>query len=89
MTLHIPLSDESEARLRALAEAAGQDVSRLVAEAIEEKLTLLDDEAREATPRPRTPEQWVAELRAWAASHPRRDYIADDSRESIYDGRGE
>ncbi len=36
-----------------------------------------------------TLEEWSHELRAWAASHPASDVIADDSRESIYAGRGE
>lgn len=38
---------------------------------------------------PTSAEQWIAELRAWIASHPRLPYEADDSRESIYEGRGE
>lgn len=33
--------------------------------------------------------QRIAELRAWIATHPRLPYEADDSRESIYEGRGE
>lgn len=89
MTLHVPLTEESEARLREYAAAAGKDVPSIVAEAIEEKLTVLEEEAAETKHRPRTSEQWIAELRAWAASHRRLDTIADDSRESIYAGRGE
>ncbi len=33
--------------------------------------------------------QWITELRAWIASHPRLPYEADDSPESIYQGCGE
>lgn len=36
-----------------------------------------------------TPEEWVRAFREWAASHPALPAIADDSRESIYQGRGE
>ena len=36
-----------------------------------------------------TPEEWVRAFREWAASHPTPPAIADDSRESIYQGRGE
>ena len=36
-----------------------------------------------------TPEQWVARFRAWCESHPKRDVLIDDDRESIYAGRGE
>jgi hypothetical protein len=36
-----------------------------------------------------TAEEWIARLRAWAESHPKRDIVIDDSRETIYEGRGE
>lgn len=36
-----------------------------------------------------TPEEWVRVFREWAASHPLLHLIADDSRESIYEERGE
>jgi len=36
-----------------------------------------------------TYDQWSAKLRAWAASFPTLPHAADDSRESIYAGRGE
>ena len=34
-------------------------------------------------------EEWVHAVRVWAESHPARDTLADDSRETIYAGRGE
>jgi hypothetical protein len=37
----------------------------------------------------KTPQQRVAELLAWADSHSHITAVADDSRESIYEGRGE
>ena len=37
----------------------------------------------------KTPEQKVAEWRSWVRSHKHVTAIADDSRESIYAGRGE
>lgn len=36
-----------------------------------------------------TAEEWVAEFRSWAASHAPVTHFVDDSRESIYEGRGE
>jgi len=36
-----------------------------------------------------TPEEWVRAFREWAASHPLLQVTADDSRESIYQERGE
>ena len=34
-------------------------------------------------------EEWVRAFQDWVASHPVLPVIADDSRESIYQGRGE
>lgn len=34
-------------------------------------------------------EEWSRALRAWAAGHARSSTVADDSRESLYEGRGE
>jgi hypothetical protein len=48
-----------------------------------------------ARPEPVTPppnetaEEWIARFRAWVESHPKRAIEFDDSRESIYEGRGE
>ena len=36
-----------------------------------------------------TPEEWVKALREWATNHQILPALADDSRESIYEGRGE
>lgn len=40
-------------------------------------------------PRPETMEEWNARFRVWAANYETHGPIADDSRESIYEGRGE
>lgn len=32
-------------------------------------------------------DEWMAQVRAWASSHPQRDRVVDDSRESIYGDR--
>lgn len=36
-----------------------------------------------------TADERVTAVRAWAASHPKRDIVLDDDRESLYAGRGE
>ena len=36
-----------------------------------------------------SPKEWTRSLLEWAASHPQFDRVLDDSRESIYAGRGE
>jgi hypothetical protein len=33
--------------------------------------------------------EWAQAFRSWVESHPRRDTLVDDSRDSIYAGRGE
>lgn len=89
MTLRIELSEQSEARLREYAKAAGKDLLAVVTEAINEKAAALEEEGGGEVRPVRNAEEWIAELRAWAASHPRIDAVVDDSRESIYAGRGE
>ena len=42
-----------------------------------------------ATATPLSREEWSRALREWAADHPLIEGVADDSRESIYAGRGE
>ena len=46
-------------------------------------------EELERTQAPPSTEQWVAAWRAWAEGHPPCPVLANDSRESIYEGRGE
>lgn len=80
-TLEIPLSEVTEQHLRRRAAERGVPVEEL-AQAI------LEREAA-APVRELTAEEWIADLRAWAASHPARDITVDDSRDSIYEGCGE
>ena len=87
MTLLIELTPETEARLRDQAAAMGKDMETIAREAIEDTLAVQDDsDSRQAN---LSVERRIAELRAWAASHRKLDHIADDSRESIYEGCGE
>lgn len=85
MTLEIEISPQAEAKLRQQAQAQGKDVTTFVLQAVEEKLAL----AEASLTTNGTPQQRIAELRAWAASHSPLPYEADDSRESIYEGREE
>ena len=58
--------------------------------AIESLVSLLKARASlpESTAR-LSPEEWTRSLLEWAKSHPQLDGVLDDSRESIYAGRGE
>jgi hypothetical protein len=55
--------------------------------------TLRDNLGRQpvpgADPSGESPDQWSRRLQAWVDSHPVRAVTLDESRESIYAGRGE
>lgn len=82
MTVTINLPGEAEQKLRATAERRGQTL-----EAYLEWLAL-NVAANSGPPHDQTADEWVAEWRAWVASHASNPYVADDSRESIYGDRG-
>ncbi len=75
-TIQVPLSDAAQQQLRRRAAEQGVPLEEFAR-------TVLEREAAVPAPDP-SAEQWIAELRAWAASHPKRDIKVDDSRESIY-----
>lgn len=92
MALTLTLPPETEARLRNVAAAAGTDVNAFVQQAVEEKLTAAGDTI---PPEKKTKEQWLAALNRWMAEVDKQASMyppgleADDSRETIYEGRGE
>lgn len=70
--------------------ASGRFESR--SDAINEAVLLLRDQCRENGQRPAetiTAEEWCQRFERWAADHRHLAQEADDSRESIYAGRGE
>jgi hypothetical protein len=84
MTLELHLSPEIETRLFAQAALTGRAPEALALEALEEKLS------DQAAVRPdQGPAEWRAQLAAWIGLHPIVDHFVDDSRDSIYEGRGE
>jgi hypothetical protein len=86
MTIRIEFSPEIEARLREQARASGKEIEGFVSEAVEAKLAAAHAPvAGEVDGNER-----LKLFREWVASHPSREGIhMDDSRESIYEGRGE
>jgi hypothetical protein len=90
MTITIDLPPETEATLRRFAEAKGTKLENFLA-TLAQRWADENGVANEqpTLPAEKTPEQRVAELRAWVASHAHITAVADDSRESIYEGRGE
>jgi predicted transcriptional regulator len=80
LTLHLP--PETENRLRELATLTGKNPEAVALEALREKLS------DESAPLPQSTS--AAEFKAWLATHPSSTTANfDDSRESIYEGRGE
>jgi predicted transcriptional regulator len=85
MALTLSFPPELEAKLRQRAAAEGKDPETLVREAVEQKLG-----AEQASPaHAKGFDEWRAEFEAWVAGHPPVEHEVDDSRESIYRGRGE
>jgi hypothetical protein len=84
----VELPPETERRLRERAARNGQSLETFLGQLAEQAASV---EGSSASPpgEKLTPEQWSAEWRAWAASHRALPGEVDDSRESIYAGRGE
>ena len=85
MTVIVSFPPELETRLRDRAARAGQAVDAFVRDAVEEKLA--SDVA--STERGLTPQQRLAAFEAWIADRQPVNQFVDDSRDSIYEGRGE
>jgi hypothetical protein len=86
MSLPITLTPQAEAELREGAARAGKDPATYAREALEEQLASAHDLRSEEAPVAR--DQRVSEFLKWVASHRPVGHAVDDSRESIYEGRG-
>lgn len=85
MNVRINFPAEIEANLLRRAAAAGKDVETIVKELVTERL------AEEISPPAKAAShaEFMARLRGIIHRHPRSNGSVDDSRESIYAGRGE
>jgi hypothetical protein len=90
MSLTIQLTPEMEARLRERAAAEGKDPAEFAVEAVVQRLTAPDASSLSPTAARRLDalNSFVAGMREHAKTLP-PGHIVDDSRESIYEGRGE
>ncbi len=84
MNVQLNIPPETEARIRESAAAAGQDLETFVLQAVTGRLV-----ETERAPGTRNVEQWKRLLRSCIDLHPVTTHFVDDSRESIYAGRGE
>ena len=76
-------------RLAEQAQRAGKTINDLLKDMLDEREDLTRQQEELMKTKHVTADEWSRALRAWAASHPLRTVCADDSRESIYEGRGE
>ncbi len=84
MNLILQLPPQLEAKLDAQVRATGKARETIALELLEEQLhgEPLNGASLSAA-------EWVADIRSWASSHRALSHEADDTRESIYAGRGE
>lgn len=85
MTLTLNLNPELEQEIRAAAETVGEDVESFVLGAVKARLGGKPLAIR----RFRDDAEWRAAFDEWLASRTVVNHFVDDSRESIYEGRGE
>jgi hypothetical protein len=84
MHLNLHLPPEIETKLAEKAAITGKSPETLAIDALREQFS------DEPVARPLiSPDEWLKQFDAWIASHAPVEVIIDDSRESIYDGRGQ
>ena len=88
MTSELPLDAETEAKHRRQAAAEGVDPVQFVVEAIQAQLKAAEQPESDQPAR-LSPQQRIDALHEWIAGFKKLPYEVDDSRESIYEGRGE
>ena len=91
MNISVNFPAEIETTLRRQAAATGKDLATYVRDVVTESLVqdhLVQDDEAVPTRRP-SPAEFAQRLDSWIALHPILDHAIDDSRESIYAGRGE
>lgn len=92
MVIRLDLSADAEARLLEEASASGKNPDHVVSELVEGRFAAgrpPHAPAGDAQAKREAARDWLMRFDAWVANRPSRGYVADDSRESIYSGRGE
>jgi hypothetical protein len=90
MSVIVNLAPDTERKLREVAAHRGLTIEEYLGQLAAESAASTPAAPKPSpTPSEQTPEQRVAAWRAWVASHRNQTRVADDSRESIYEGRGE
>lgn len=89
MSITIQLPPETEKVLREQASSAGQTPEGYLGQLAQQWLGTNGTPAAKPPAQKMSTDEWVAAWRSWAASHKPVHHFVDDSRESIYEGRGE
>jgi hypothetical protein len=94
MTVTLDLPPAVEQRLTERASQRGQSLTQYLVwlaarEAAESEPTAAPPPPIAYPPEFASPEEWSKAFREWVSSHPTVSHFVDDSRESIYEGRGE
>jgi len=91
LAVSLRLSKHATEELTERAASSGQDVSAVASELIERAVTTKTDATQQPTLAQRLAawDAWVAGMREWGAKNIPAGHFVDDSRESIYEGRGE
>ena len=82
----LQLPDALEQKLQTRAKSQGRDAASVALELVEQGL---HDDAPTRLARDLTPEQRLRNFQEYLQDRPRIEVELDDSRESIYEGRGE
>jgi hypothetical protein len=88
----IQLDATAEQKLREKARLRGQTLEGYLQQLAEDDAQTANGAATPPTPQTTEAEataRWIQAWQAWAANHPSVPVAVDDSRESIYEGRGE
>ena len=89
MTFTLALPPDVESKLLRYAAAVGKDPATFVRETVEQKLASLSEPPLSAAERAAAWDRWVEHMRSWAEKNLPPGHRVNDSRESIYEGRGE
>ncbi len=89
LAMKLRLSDQAIEKLAQRADETGQDVAGVASDLIEQAVANPVPARLTLSQRVAAWNQWVASMRKWGEQHLPAGHFVDDSRESIYDGRGE
>lgn len=82
MTLRLNISSTAAEKLERIARSSGNEVESVAAKMLEQMIARSQDEPAAKT-------NWRSEFDGWVRQQAGRNLVADDSRASIYGGRGE